>query len=198
MGKYFFIRSLGSTAIGELVFTICVYAFGFNGFASVLTISKLILVSFCIKMIVNPLMIAPVSILTKFLKKYEYKPYSSKINKVLDDNATFTVVMSDNSDSYFMDQDIKLLPNLMLGVRSKNFAAKSFVIRNIGEGDFLNWHTVHNPMYAVYLSGEVEIEVSSGDKRKFKPGNIVFFNDMVGKGHITRAITPGQALIIDA
>jgi uncharacterized integral membrane protein (TIGR00697 family) len=190
-GKYFFLRSLGSTAIGELVFTICVYVVGFHGFTSLLIISKLILISFCIKMIVNPLMIAPISILTKFLKKYESDSNKTKF----DDNAMFTMVVSDNNNSYFVDQDIKLLPNLALGLRSENFPVKSFVIRNIGEGDFLNWHTVQTPQYAVYLSGEIELEVSKGEKRRFKSGDIVFFNDLIGKGHITKAISPGQALI---
>lgn len=197
-GKYFFIRSLGSTAIGEFVFTVLVYAIGFHGFVSLSAIFKLILISYCIKIFVNPLMIAPISILTKFLKKYE-GPLEAVKPEEIHDSATFTTICGEkDGDTYFVDQDIELLPKYALGFYSKDFPVKSFAIRKIDESSFLNWHTIQRPQYTVYLTGEIEIEVSNGIKRRFKNGDIVFFNDLFGKGHITRVIKPGQAIVIRA
>jgi uncharacterized integral membrane protein (TIGR00697 family) len=194
-GNYFFMRSMGSTSIGEFFFTILVYLIGFHGFTSFSIILKLILISFCIKIIANPLMIAPISILVNFLKKYEnLSDFPEKV--VPDNNATFTVIASNGENAYFIDQDVKLMPKYPLGFYSKDFPAKSFSIRDIDEFCFLNWHTTRIPQYVIYLSGEIEIEVSHDVKRRFKSGDVVFFNDLAGNGHITRVVQPGQAVII--
>lgn len=195
-GKYFFIRSLGSTAIGEFVFTLCVYAIGFHGFASAVVIGKLILISFCIKMIINPIMITPISILTRFLKRYEQ--ISNVTTGELSHRKHFTMVCSNEStkETFFVDEGSKLFPKNPTDFRAKNFPAKSFIIKNLEEGAFLNWHTVQQPQYIICLTSEIEIEVSRGNKRVFKSSDIVFLNDIVGDGHITRIIKTGQAIMI--
>ena len=40
----------------------------------------------------------------------------------------------------------------------------------------------------VNLTGSVEIETGSGDKRLLGPGSILLAEDTTGKGHISRAV----------
>ena len=65
-------------------------------------------------------------------------------------------------------------------------------------GSEFNWHTAPQPQYIVYLDGEVEVEVSGGEKRVFKAGDVLLANDLHGMGHVTRTITHGRSLIITA
>jgi uncharacterized cupin superfamily protein len=46
------------------------------------------------------------------------------------------------------------------------------------------------------MSGEIEVEVSGGKKHAIHPGDIVFLEDLQGKGHITRILTPVTNLFI--
>jgi len=38
------------------------------------------------------------------------------------------------------------------------------------------------------LTGEVEIQTSDGDIRRFGPGSILLAEDLSGKGHISRGV----------
>ncbi len=41
----------------------------------------------------------------------------------------------------------------------------------------------------VVLSGEMEVETSDGEKRRFGRGDMLLADDTSGSGHITRALT---------
>lgn len=49
-------------------------------------------------------------------------------------------------------------------------------------------HNAPQRQLIVPLSGEVEIEVSTGERRSVPPGQIILVEDTTGKGHITRAL----------
>lgn len=202
-GNYFFMRSIGSTSIGEFVFTVLVYVIGFHGFTSLPTIFKFIMVSFAIKIVANPLMAAPINILANYLKKYENGHRSTKDLasngkeiSVQNKKTAFVEIESNGNETYFVDRNIEFIHEHIIGVHSKDIYAKSFSMVNIDEFHFLNWHTIQRPQYVIYLNSVVEIEVSNGEKRKFTSRDVVFFNDTIGKGHRTKVINPGQAIII--
>jgi quercetin dioxygenase-like cupin family protein len=50
-------------------------------------------------------------------------------------------------------------------------------------------HNAPQPYIAIILSGEGEVVTSDGEARRFHPGEVLFCNDLTGKGHVTRAIT---------
>ena len=50
-------------------------------------------------------------------------------------------------------------------------------------------HSAPQPYIAIVLSGEGEVVTSDGEARRFYPGEVLFCNDLTGKGHVTRAIT---------
>lgn len=43
--------------------------------------------------------------------------------------------------------------------------------------------TVENTVYIIVLEGEFEIEVTSGEKRKFQKGDVLKLDDKTGMGH---------------
>ena len=53
-------------------------------------------------------------------------------------------------------------------------------------GWFGTWHPVPRQQYVIILSGELEVEVSDGEKRRFGPGDVCFVEDTIGQGHISR------------
>jgi hypothetical protein len=53
-----------------------------------------------------------------------------------------------------------------------------------------DWHRAPARQFSISLSGEIEVEVSGGKKHAIHTGDIVFLEDLQGKGHITRILTP--------
>lgn len=60
-------------------------------------------------------------------------------------------------------------------------------------GGDAGWHPVPGRVINVVTSGEVEIEVSSGETRRFGPGAIIMGEDTTGRGHRTRVVGPARA-----
>ena len=60
----------------------------------------------------------------------------------------------------------------------------------------VQWHHAPEPQFAINLTGDLQVEVSDGSKRKIGPGDLVYLEDTQGKGHITRLLTPVTALFI--
>lgn len=50
-------------------------------------------------------------------------------------------------------------------------------------------HNAPQPYVCIILSGEGEVTTSDGESRRFRPGEVLFCNDLTGKGHVTRALT---------
>lgn len=50
-------------------------------------------------------------------------------------------------------------------------------------------HNAPQPYICIVLTGEAEVEASSGEARRFRAGDLLFCDDLTGKGHVTRAIT---------
>ena len=53
-----------------------------------------------------------------------------------------------------------------------------------------DWHRAPAKQFSISMSGEIEVEVSDGTKQAIHPGDMVYLEDMNGKGHITRLLSP--------
>ncbi len=40
------------------------------------------------------------------------------------------------------------------------------------------------------MTGALEVEISNGSRRRIGPGDLVFLEDVTGKGHVTRPLGP--------
>jgi hypothetical protein len=52
-----------------------------------------------------------------------------------------------------------------------------------------DWHTAPRKQFAINMTGELEVELTDGTRRKIG-SDLVFLEDTTGKGHVTRALGP--------
>ena len=73
-----------------------------------------------------------------------------------------------------------------------------FMLRETPGLSTQDWHVAPKRCYVVLLTGAVEIEVSIGETRGFKAGDVLLAEDTVGKGHKTTTVSEGprQSLFI--
>lgn len=98
-----------------------------------------------------------------------------------------TRVYSDgNGDSRFGEIEIGLGDSGPIGRLSERFPVNSIIFRENDAGYDYDWHNAPEKQYIVLLDGEIEIEVSGGEKRIFRGGDVIFVEDVTGRGHRTR------------
>ena len=113
-----------------------------------------------------------------------------------------SLITQEDGQSHFVDVELsykKRYPQWDVNV------SNSFLIEH---GDLVIWPTIENfelrwvnpprKQFIIYLSGIVEIEIGSGEKRQFKKGDVLYAADCEGQGHITRIIEPMTAAVISS
>jgi hypothetical protein len=101
----------------------------------------------------------------------------------------FTVVRiysDEKGDSHFEDVTIPLKENGMVGKLSDAVAAKEVIFREVEPTYDWDFHTAPQRQYIILLDGEIEIETSLHQKRKFSSGDVLLVEDTTGKGHKTK------------
>lgn len=92
-GKYFYLRSLGATAVGEISYTIITNVIAYFGILSWSEISNIIVSDYIVKLVYSAIIAYPAAVLVAYVKvKYSSEEYSSgfnpfsykAINKVVD------------------------------------------------------------------------------------------------------------------
>lgn len=75
---------------------------------------------------------------------------------------------------------------------------KSYFVR-LAPGFFEDWHNADVRRYVITISGRSEVEVTGGQKLVVQPGQIVFAEDLTGKGHTFRVLGNSDwvALFVD-
>lgn len=101
-----------------------------------------------------------------------------------------TRIYSDEvGESHFENIEIELQDSGEIGKLSDNLPAKNIIFRE-NEPDYnYDWHPAPQKQYIVLLDGEIEIEVSDGEIRTFKGGDIILVEDVSGKGHKTKSVS---------
>ena len=60
--------------------------------------------------------------------------------------------------------------------------------REAEAGRFSDWHNAPRRQYVITLSGEMEIIVGDGTKRRFGAGDVLVAEDLTGQGHTTLTV----------
>ena len=104
-------------------------------------------------------------------------------------------------ESHFDDIDIVLTPqnfappapplNLSVFSPAMQYAFCSFPAGWRGD-----WHPVPHRQIFFVLSGEIAGQVSDGELRHFKVGDVVMGEDTSGKGHVTRVVGKNDVLTV--
>ena len=101
-------------------------------------------------------------------------------------------IYDDNGQSRFTDIDISLNPMEPLegasGLRaSAPFSAEQCFFFSCPVC-VMEQHVAARRQLGIILSGEMEIETSDGEARRFRPGDTFLADDTTGSGHISRVL----------
>ena len=102
-----------------------------------------------------------------------------KITRIRADDAGVT---------HFDEIEIPLEDAGPIGRLSRSVAAESVVFRETGADYDYDWHPTPARQLVVLLNGEIEIEVGSGEIRRFAGGEVLLLEDTAGRGHRTRNV----------
>ncbi len=59
-----------------------------------------------------------------------------------------------------------------------------------GVGRTPAWHTAPRRQFSINLTGDLEVETTDGRRTRIGAGDLVYLEDLTGKGHVTRALGP--------
>jgi quercetin dioxygenase-like cupin family protein len=112
------------------------------------------------------------------------------------------IYTGDDGNSHFRHiQAFEVRPMSFHGVDvllSSPQACESVLLHEFESDYFLGWHNPPCSQYVIVLAGELEIAVDSGDAaQRFAAGAVFVAGDLHGKGHTTRAIEAGRALVVN-
>ena len=93
--------------------------------------------------------------------------------------------------SHFEDVPVDLADLGPMGRLSEPWPATAVVFRESDLGTDLGWHCAPQRQLVVLLDGEIEVEVTSGEIRRFRGGDVLLVEDTAGAGHRTRTVGPG-------
>lgn len=102
----------------------------------------------------------------------------------------YTKIYADaDGDSHFQDVTVQLHASGIIGFLSDPVSISSFQFRENKEDYDWDFHTAPARQFIVLLDGKIEIETSDGEIRQFKGGDVLYVEDLTGKGHRTRNVT---------
>jgi quercetin dioxygenase-like cupin family protein len=91
-------------------------------------------------------------------------------------------------ESHFDEIHVPLRDAGTIGRLSERQPVTSVIFReNDPDYDF-DWHCAPQRQYILLLDGEIELETSDGEKRRFSGGDILLVEDVTGRGHRTRTV----------
>lgn len=91
------------------------------------------------------------------------------------------IYTGDDGQSHFEDLEMDNHPRL------EELSAVTSIRFRIGEpGSFSDWHRETRRNYIITLSGEGEIGIGDGSRRRFGAGQVMLVEDLTGQGHTTR------------
>ena len=100
--------------------------------------------------------------------------------------------------SYFQDVDIALDDLGAVGRVSEPWPATAVMFREVDGSYELGFHNAPRRQLVINLIGSVDIEIGSGEVRRFGPGSILLAEDTDGEGHMSRSVAgePRTCLLI--
>ena len=99
------------------------------------------------------------------------------------------VFADQEGESHFEDVEIELTSSGKIGKLSDKLPAKNIIFRENEPEYNYDWHPAPQKQYIILLDGEIELEVSDVEIRRFGGGDIILVEDINGKGHRTKSVS---------
>ncbi len=93
-----------------------------------------------------------------------------------------------DGESHFEDFEIPLIDQGDIGQLSTLQPTTGIIFRETTDCYDYQWHNAPQRQYVIMLSGEVEIEVGDGTRRRFGLGDVLLAEDTTGRGHYSRTV----------
>lgn len=93
--------------------------------------------------------------------------------------------------SHFGEIDIPLEDGGPIGRLSAIWPATGVIFRETEASYDFDWHPAPRRQLILLMDGAIELETGDGEIRRFRGGEILLMEDTGGRGHRTRAISPG-------
>ena len=93
--------------------------------------------------------------------------------------------------SHFADLDVPLKNAGEIGGLSERLPGHGVIFRETKPTYDYDWHRPPQKQWIILLDGEILIETGDGETRTFRGGDILFVEDLHGRGHKTRQVSAG-------
>ena len=67
--------------------------------------------------------------------------------------------------------------------------ASGIQFRHSPPGQYIDWHTAPARQYVIILQGQSKITVGDGSSHTFATGDVLFADDLTGRGHTTEVVS---------
>ena len=110
----------------------------------------------------------------------------------------YTRIYNDvDGESHFEDIYVEVAPvNFAPPALPLNLAApietERTVLCEFPAGWFGDWHPAPRRQFFFQMSGELEVQVSDGEIRRFSAGSLALLEDISGKGHLTSVVSNAE------
>jgi hypothetical protein len=98
------------------------------------------------------------------------------------------IFADERGESHFEEREIELEDAGEIGRLSAPIPVRSVIFRTNEPGYDYDWHVAPRRQFIVLLDGAIEIEVSDGDRRVLRGGDVLLVEDTTGRGHRTRHV----------
>ena len=118
------------------------------------------------------------------------------------DSVTYTRLFADeNGESHFEDKAVPLslvefAPPAQPIMASEFRPAEAYGFLRAAPGWHGEWHPSPTRQFLFYLGGDSELEVSDGEVRHFRAGDILLVEDTTGVGHVSRVVGNEDAVAV--
>jgi hypothetical protein len=112
----------------------------------------------------------------------------------------YSVVYSDtNGVTHFRNEHLAWQAGQIGGAQffaTAYLDAEKIGFLRIAQGGRADWHPAPSKRFVMVLSGLMEVEVGDGERRTFKPGNVLLVTDAEGRGHITNVLGNEEVFLV--
>ena len=102
------------------------------------------------------------------------------------------VYSGEDGESHFESLELSYQPiadNLTGTVATAMRGASGIQFRHSPPGQYIDWHTAPARQYVIILQGQSKITVGDGSSHTFGAGDVLFADDLTGRGHTTEVVS---------
>lgn len=93
--------------------------------------------------------------------------------------------------THFDEVEVPLTDGGPIGRLSETLPASGIIFRETDGTYDYDWHPAPRKQWLVMLDGCISLETGDGEVREFSGGSILLLEDVTGRGHRTRQLSPG-------